>query len=183
MKWPPRVQVIVNDLAAKHPDLVTGNDDARRKLTGFFAEQCRFELGPTWGRKRYDDGPISTDVICYKDNSIYLGWDTQLAGGVIAQMPDSKDFSQDPHQIFVAVEPVDHLGSSDHPPGPAPNLVALLQAVEELTLLVKDNLNATLFIKNKLVNGLSVTMDFPSYEGAFKLNYFGSTRFSLTPKE
>ena len=174
MKYPDRVQVIVNSLAAKHPNLVHGDDEARRTLTGYFAEQCRFELGAAWGRKRYGNGPVSADVVVYKDSTIFVGWDTQLAGGVIAQWPDSIDLSQDSQQIFVEVAAVDHLGSANPIPSPTPPPIDLVTVLEKLDNLAKE-LEA---VKNILIEeGLA----FPDYAGEFRLSYFGPTRFRISP--
>ena len=178
-RWPDRVQVIVNALAAKHPDLVQGDDEARRKLTGFFAEQCRFELGPAWGRKRYGGGPISADIICYKDHTMFIGWDTQLAGGVITQWPDSIDLSVDPEHKFIAVDPVDHLGSASPGPAPQPDLTYVL---EQLKLIHSYQLAAREHLAE--VHNLLKAHDsekHPTLAGKFKLSYFGDTKFTLDP--
>jgi hypothetical protein len=112
MKYPSRVQEIINELAARNPALVRGDDEARRQLTRLIAEQCRFELGPNWGTKRASETrPLSADVVCTQDP--FVGWDTQIAGGTIAQFPESIDLTG---QVFVPVDPVQHLAVSDaHP--------------------------------------------------------------------
>jgi hypothetical protein len=111
MKYPARVQQIIDELARKNPDLVAGDDEARRRLTMLFAQQARFELGPNWGTKRASPTrPLSADAICTQDP--FVGWDTQIAGGVIAQFPESIDLAG---QVFVPVDPVDHLRTSTPP--------------------------------------------------------------------
>src|SRR3990167_461830 len=191
MRWSDRTQVIVNTLAGLHPELVQGDDEARRRLTGLFAEQCRFEFGSAWGRKRYGGGPPSADVVAYKENSIFVGWDTQLSGGVIAQFPDSIDLSLDPEQKFIEVEPINHLGADPVPgPEPPPNgdLDTILQAIDDLRDLItsahstaQQAVDNTDDIIDLLTNGEPV-IDFPDYEGSFRLNYLGQTRFTLTSK-
>src|SRR5262245_16436058 len=112
MRYPSRVQEIVNQLASKNPELVRGDDEARRQLTRLIAEQCRFELGPNWGTKRASaTRPLSADVVCTQDP--FIGWDTQIAGGTIAQFPESIDLTG---QVFVPVDPVQHVSGSDRPP-------------------------------------------------------------------
>lgn len=137
MKYPARVQEIIDELARRHPDLVAGDDDARRALTRRFAEQARFELGPNWGTKRASPTrPLSADVICTQDP--FVGWDTQIAGGIIAQFPDSIDLAG---QVFVAVDPIDHLQAFVPPGEPVPTpdaahtleIVAAIRASEERT--------------------------------------------------
>lgn len=130
MKWPDRVQAIVEALAAAHRDLQFGDDVARRRLTMLFAEQCCFELGSNWGTKRADPGrPLSADVICTRDP--FVGWDTQIAGGVIAQFPESIDLAG---QVFVPVEPANHLGAGEpaSPPPASADLAARLEAIEQI---------------------------------------------------
>ena len=63
--WPPRVQEIVDQLAAGVAH--SAPDEERRAVTQRIAEQARFELGPNWGTKRADPGrPLSTDVIAMR---------------------------------------------------------------------------------------------------------------------
>jgi hypothetical protein len=131
MTYPTRVQEIVDALASRHPDLVHGDDEQRRQLTGLIAEQVRFELGPNWGRKRADPGrPISVDVICTQVP--FVGWDIQIAGGVIAHFPDAIDLTG---QVFVPVEPVDHLGVGQPQPNPEPQPVPVPQPIDLQPLL------------------------------------------------
>jgi hypothetical protein len=107
------VQDIINTLADMHQDLVHGDDDARRKLTMLFAEQCCFELGSEWGTKKSSQlSPLSADVVAFTDGFIFIGWDTQLASGIIAQFPDSIDLAG---QVFVSVNPVDNIGDNPNP--------------------------------------------------------------------
>jgi hypothetical protein len=107
MKYPDRVQEIINTLADMHPELVHGDDEARRSLTMLFAQQCCFELGSEWGTKKSStSSPLSADVVAFTDGFIFVGWDTQIAGGIIAQFPDSINLTG---QVFVAVDPVNHL--------------------------------------------------------------------------
>jgi len=125
MRYPDRVQGIINELAAKNPDLVRGDDEARRQLTRFIAEQCRFELGPNWGTKRASETrPLSADVVCMQNP--FVGWDTQIAGGTIAQFPESIELAG---QVFVPVDPVQHLPASDSPPDSVLQLQKQIEAI------------------------------------------------------
>jgi hypothetical protein len=125
MRYPNRVQDIINELAAKNPELVRGDDEARRQLTRLIAEQCRFELGPNWGTKRASEArPLSADVVCTENP--FVGWDTQIAGGTIAQFPESIDLTG---QVFVRVDPVQHLAVSDSRPDPLLQIQRQIDAV------------------------------------------------------
>jgi hypothetical protein len=114
MKWPDRVQQIVNVLAAGVSH--SAPDEVRRATTEKIAQQCRFELGPNWGWKRADPGrPLSTDVFCTREP--FVGWDWSIPSGV-AEFPESVDLTG---QVFVEVEPVNHLGTVPDPGTPPPD--------------------------------------------------------------
>ena len=176
LKWSPRVQEIVNTFAAKYPEWSqhSSPDEDRRKLTKMIAEQCRYEFGSPWGTKRYGGGPPSTDMIVFKDGTIFWGWDWSIPSG-IAQYPEGEDLSLDPQQKFIPVEPVNHLSSD---PVPAPPPVEPPPTVDLKPVL--DKLDAVM----AKLNYLETYLDGPltDYEGKFKLSYFGDTKFTLTPK-
>lgn len=119
MKYPPRVQQIINALWAQHQDLARGDDDQRRALTLMIAQQCRFELGESWGTKSADSGrPPSKDAIAQQQGATLWGWDT--INGTTREpnmFPDGEDITG---QHFIAVQPVDHLGGTEIPPPPQP---------------------------------------------------------------
>lgn len=167
-RYPDRVQTIINTLAAQHPDLRTGDDDARRRLTRLVAEQTAFELGPNWGTKRADPArPLSADVIATRDP--FVGWDFQVAGAVIAQFPESVTLAG---QVFVPVDPVDHLGVA--PPGappspagdppPADPILARLEAIEAAIVTLAQRPDPP-----------PVAVPHPAYRGRFS---FGTMRFT-----
>jgi hypothetical protein len=126
MKWPTRVQEIVQILAfgVSH----SADDETRRATTRKIAEQCRFELGPNWGHKRADAGrPPSADVFCTREP--FVGWDWSVPEG-IANFPDSIDLAG---QDFIEVEPVNHLGATpSEPPQEPTDLTAVWVAINEL---------------------------------------------------
>jgi hypothetical protein len=116
MKYPERVQEIVEKLASGVPH--DAEDDLRRSVTRKIAEQCRFELGPEWGHKRADPGrPPSADVFAFQssDSPLFVGWDWSIPGGV-ATFPDSIDLTG---QVFIEVEPINHLEEPVPVPPPA----------------------------------------------------------------
>lgn len=115
--FPSRAQDIVVTLYQQHKDLASGDDDQRRSLTKLMAEQIRFELGPEWGTKSAGTGrPQSKDSIARLTNGHLFGCDWQNGGtkepfGTIS-CPEL------PGQIFIPVDPVNHLTQ-------APPVVAL----------------------------------------------------------
>lgn len=175
MTWPLRVQEIVNVLAAGVGHIAP--DDLRRATTMRIAEQCRFELGSNWGTKRYTwTHPLSTDVICTQ--SPLVGWDWSVPAG-IAQFPESIDLRG---QIFVPVDPVDHLGA---PPGPVPlppapssDLTQVLNELSALKSLLIPRLDDLAIRVNSLVE-----RPFPAYGGSASIRFLGDAPIALTPKE
>ncbi len=130
-KWPERVQQVVETLAAGVAH--DAPDEVRRATTRKIAEQCRYELGPNWGTKRADPGrPPSADVVC--TSAPFEGWDWSVPGGV-ASYPDSMDLAG---QVFIVVEPKDHIGvgpvvpKPDIPPVPSFDLAPLIARIETL---------------------------------------------------
>ncbi len=122
MYLPARVIQIVQALYSRNTTLAQGTDDQRRQLVMLFAQQVRFELGPSWGTKRADPGrPLSKDAIAQKQpDGTLLAWD--LIDGASRKPfpnPGSIDISK---QVFVAVEPFDYLGVGVPivPPPPPP---------------------------------------------------------------
>ena len=167
MIWPTRVQAIVNALAELLPELVfqmvdgervSAPDESRRQLTGMVAAQCAFEQvgGFRWGTKRADPGrPLSADTIAI--DTPFVGWDFQLPAGQIAQWPESIDLTG---QVFVPVEPVNHLSVPPFLPVPEPTppptdaLEAILQALAELDTRMREQALALLAGQQALIEAL-----------------------------
>lgn len=173
MQWPNRVQDILDALAAKFPELTNrSNDESRREFTMRFAQQCRFELGPSWGTKRAaQDRPLSADVICQQTiNGAFVGWDWSVPTG-IARFPESMDLIG---QIFVPVVPFDFLGEVPSqlfstPPqidlGPLIELTGKLVDVEQSLALLASTirrLEGELILLREIVN---TPKPAPSYSG------------------
>lgn len=122
--WPARVQEIVDALAAGVPH--SAPDEVRREVTKRIAEQVRHELGPNWGWKRADPGrPLSTDV--FATQFPFVGYDWSVPSGV-AQFPTAIDLTG---QVFVPVEPVNHLGLATRPPPDVVNPPVDLSRLED----------------------------------------------------
>ena len=170
MTWPLRVQEIVNLLAAGVPH--DAPDERRRATTRQIAQQCRFELGSNWGTKRADPGrPLSADVVCTQ--SPFVGWDWSVPGG-IAQFPERIDLTG---QTFVAVVPVNHLGTRSPAPDPSPPAPAPPPAPPPVDLgpiLSRlDRIDAALLAL--------VGKPAPPYEGSAAIRYLGTAPITLRP--
>jgi hypothetical protein len=111
--WPPRVQEIVDTLAAQHPEMVADDSGPRLALNRMIVEQVCYEFGPTWGMKRADGGrPISSDIVANIGVS-FVGFDWETAhNGTVARFPPPIDLTG---QVFIPVTCVDHLGASPLP--------------------------------------------------------------------
>ena len=114
MRLPDAAQAIVVALYRKHLDLARGDDDQRRQLTSKIAETVRFTLGPSWGWKSAGSGrPPSKDAIAQQDGAILWGYD--LFNGATREPNDRPEAENITGQVFIAVPPVDHLGTSVPP--------------------------------------------------------------------
>jgi hypothetical protein len=120
---PDRVKEIITILADRFPDLRKGDDDQRRALTLKFAQQIRFELGESWGTKRAGEGrPPSKDAIARM-------FEAKLYGAVVinesTREPQFPGMEELPGQVFMVVEPLNHLG-------PSPDLAKRVDELERL---------------------------------------------------
>lgn len=132
---PPIVKAVVYELYTRHLDLARGDDDQRRALMKIIAEQVSFELGPNWGTKRAGEGrPPSKDAIAYWDGTTVYGADCFNGATREPSVPDVLEPL--PGQVFIAVQPVNHLGSKppkdDDPPKPDPEIGKLRADVKAL---------------------------------------------------
>lgn len=108
MKWPDRVQEIVNVLVAANQDLAHGDDNDRRALTLKIAQQCCYELGFLWGTKKADPyRPPSKDAIAY-NGGVLTCWDT--LNGTTREPNQYPEGEEIPDQVFIPVEPYNHIG-------------------------------------------------------------------------
>lgn len=120
MTVPPRVEAIYRALWQQHQDLARGDDDQRRALTLMIAQQVNFELGPEWGTKRADPGrPVSKDAIAYRRSDarlLYFDWQN----GATREPNPAGEMGDITGQVFVPVEPVNHLRVGESPGSPSP---------------------------------------------------------------
>lgn len=98
-------------------------DAAWRVWTGRVARQFCHTFGVGWGHKRADPNrPLSADCIAYKAVSVFAGFD--LRNGTTFQLVTRPGQTDLAGQVFVAVEPVDALGTplptEPLPPEPTP---------------------------------------------------------------
>lgn len=132
MKWPGRVQEILNTFAAMHPTWVADDSGPaptpRYRLNALFAQQVCFEFGPAYGLKRASAGrPVSSENLARREPDGQLltwAWENQH-NGTVDQFPDGEDITG---QVFVAVDPVNWFAGdrpippAPDPPPPAPSL-------------------------------------------------------------
>lgn len=122
MKYPPRVQEIINGVFHLYEDLAHGTDDQRRELTGYIAQQLAFELGPAWGTKRADPGrPLAKDAIAFMGQDQLHIWDWQNGSTRQPnQFPDEVPLDESKAQVFVPVPPKQIWSDgATKPPAPA----------------------------------------------------------------
>jgi hypothetical protein len=127
MDIPPRIIAIAQALLAQNPGLTTGSDDQSRLFVKLVAQQAAFELGPQFGLKAASanrpQGP--SQIARQAPDGSLGGWrivdgDGSASGtkGGIVPNPPFQDFSG---QLFISVDPIDHLKVSDQqPPRPDP---------------------------------------------------------------
>lgn len=146
---PPRAVAIVRLLYDRHPALSTGTEDQRRALAKLIAEQVRFEFGSAWGWKRADPGrPPSKDAIAQQQPDGRL-WAWDLFLGTTGAPHPTPIWIDITGQVFIPVDPVDHLatgggsggGAPPVPPTPPPSSVDLgpiLQRLAELEVRLAE---------------------------------------------
>jgi hypothetical protein len=160
---------IVKTLYARNRSLADGTDDQRRQLVMLIAQQIAFEFGLSWGTKRADPGrPLSKDAIAY--SVVYSGTGTLLAWDLFngaTRVPFDNPSSIDiTGQMFVPVQPVNHLGDVTVPdvppvvpPTPPPaidfqsQIDGLVRVVGALAIQVND-------LQTRLANPIRTTTDF-----------------------
>ena len=109
-KLPDTIKRSIALVAAQYPDLLQGDDAARRILAGKIAQQARWACGESWGWKRADSGrPLSKDAIAQmQPDGKLFAWD--MFKGSLPRSPwpdpDAMDITG---QIFVPVEPFNWL--------------------------------------------------------------------------
>lgn len=147
--FPARGTEIARALYALNPRLTTGSDDQQRLFVKTVAEQMAYELGPAYGVKSAGVGrPQGPSQIAFAGGTEFGGWriidndgsQSGMKGGIIPQ-PIWQLF---PNQLFLAVDPVDHLKVSDtrppprsDPPAPPVDLAPLLARIDALERLVQ----------------------------------------------
>jgi hypothetical protein len=190
MRLTPDQQALVERFAARFPlpayDPATPPEQLEqrcREWTGRLAQQVRFVYGPLWGHKRADPGrPLSADTIAYQNGPTFLGWDLIISVGTPEQRLNVQAESIDlTGQVFVAVEPIDYLGTTPPPEPPTPDpacrfvatdLTSVRNAIAALTARVGALEGAVQAIPKP------TPVTFPRYSGRV-LGF----RVTLTPEE
>src|ERR1044072_4184455 len=118
MDCPPRLIAIAQAFLTQNPALTTGTDDQSRLFLRLVAEQAAFELGPAYGLKSAGDRrPPGPSPVASPGDTQFGGWRiidadasvTGQRGGIIPNPP----WQTFPGQLFLSVDPVDHLRVSD----------------------------------------------------------------------
>lgn len=140
MQFPAIAVVLMQQVYLKFPDLPHGDDNARRLLIRRCGEQLVYVLGPRWGNKKragVGDEFRSKDAIAYlEDDGTCSIWDTQ--NGATRQL--SVRAGSEPHfphvpiseATFMALSPVDHLGTASPVEPPVPPVDTLAERVKTL---------------------------------------------------
>lgn len=173
MKLPDSVKAIRSRYVAAFP-IPTGapgeqHEENVRQWSIRFAEQVAFEQGPQWGMKRADPNrPISKDTIALNDGRLLI-WDLLLGTGTgnprLLDDPDSEELVG---QVFVVVQPKNHLGTPQQPPPvpptppPAPCPPVDLSAVINGLAEIRSEQAA----QRALIEALKLTVQFPVYRGS-----------------
>jgi hypothetical protein len=144
--FPQRGQEIIDALYAQNVALATGDLDQQRLLTRLIAEQISFELGPRWGIKAASPTrPPGPSELAFNAPPLYIyrwsdgdGHVTGLPGSPL-HPPLLMPLDQSRGQVFIPVDPVDHLRVSDtrppprsDPPAPPVDLAPLLARIAVL---------------------------------------------------
>ena len=154
MQLPARVETVYRELYALNMELAHGDDEARRALTRAIAEQVRYELGPQWGTKRADaTRPISKDSIAFQSvTGVLFSFDWQ--NGQTREPNPAGEMENITGQVFVEVDPINHLGSKPPAPPPMPtppDIDQLYRRIDALEITI-DALEMTVEDLAKVIN-------------------------------
>lgn len=183
MNLPQEVFDAIVALHARHPDLSNGNDDQRRQLTRMMAEQSAFIMGLAWGTKAQSPThPQSKDQIAHRISPTEFDvWDWQNGTTREVQVhPNSPPNERVTGQFFIAVSPINHLGST---PIPTPPPDDKLDHIIENQMAITQSQTAIIRALDNLAGEVNALVDRPHppapiYEG--RIFGFGIT---LTPRK
>jgi hypothetical protein len=151
MDCPPRLIAIAQALLAQNVGLLTGSDDQSRLFIRLVAEQAAFELGPAFGLKSAGPGrPQGPSQIAYTGEAQFGGWRVVDAGRVILPNPPWQSFAD---QVFIRVDPIDHLKISETGPPPRSDPQAPPVDVEQIAAIL-----ARLDTLERIVTGLAAQL-------------------------
>jgi hypothetical protein len=147
MAWTQAHQTLLDQYAAKF-GLPALDGGSARAWTYKLAQQFRWSFSgsndPLWGTKQADSGrPQSTDCICTKVP--FLGYDVIISQGTpqqyLASFPEALNLTG---QIFIVVEPFNHLGEAPPTPTPIPPPTSFPYPNEPTTIKAyQDRVKAT----------------------------------------
>jgi hypothetical protein len=145
--FPARGRQIIQALYDANRGLAAGTTEQQQLLTRLMAEQFAFEFGPQWGCKAAGPSrPQGPSELALNAPPLYI-WRWSDGDGHVTKVPGAplpepllEPLDQTAEQLFLPVDPVDHLGVSDTrpparpdpPPPPSLDLVPILARLDRL---------------------------------------------------
>ena len=202
--FPNGGRAIIEQLAAKFPDLFVNDDAKQRQLTMKIGEQFAFAFGPKWGNKKRtglgDEFRSKDSVAVQEPDGTTSVWDMFSSGMAIlvndGDLPEVPSHANLPpsEATFMPCQPVDHLfnGSPNPNPNPNPDPHPNVTKVDLGPVLAKlDAQAAEIAALRGMVQQLldkpapEITVPpivFPVYEGDVAIKPLATGRATLHPK-
>jgi len=129
-EFPARGRQIIQALYEANRGLAAGTTEQQQLLTRLIAEQVAFEFGPQWGCKAAGPGrPQGPSELAFNAPPLFI-WRWSDGDGHVTHVPGAplpdpllEPLDQTAGQLFIPVDPVDHLKVSDTRPPPRPDPV------------------------------------------------------------
>jgi hypothetical protein len=195
--FPNGGRAIIEQLAAKFPDLFVNDDTKQRQLTIKIGEQFAFTFGPKWGNKKragLGDEFRSKDSIAVKEpdgtTSVFDMFSSGLAILVNdGDLPESPSHANLPpsEATFMPCQPVDHLDGPTPNPTPRPTPVDLGPVMAKLDAQAAEIAALRGMVQQLLDKPAPVItvppVSFPVYEGDVVIRPLATGRVTLHPKD
>ena len=194
--FPNGGRAIIEQLAAKFPELFVNDDEKQRQLTTKIGEQFAHSYGPQWGNKKragLGDEFRSKDSIAVREpDGTTSVWDMFSSGMAIlvndGELPKPGTHANLPasEATFMPCQPVDHLGNGSTGGNGIPTPVDLRPVLAKL-----DAQSAEIAALRGMIQQLidrpvpTITVPpvtFPSYEGDVAIRPLATGRVTLHPK-
>jgi hypothetical protein len=127
--FPAPGRQIIQALYNANRELAAGTTEQQQLLTRLIAEQFAFEFGPQWGCKAAGPfRPQGPSELAFNAPPLYI-WRWSDGDGHVTSVPGAplpepllEPLDQTAGQVFLPVDPIDHLQVSDTRPPPRPDL-------------------------------------------------------------